>query len=879
MNAPDEEPGGYADVAFEAERPGPQPVPAPPDPGQAGTVDSLAERLRLLKVWAGNPSYEAIRNQVNNAWAAAGRPETELVGRTTVVDCFRSGRRRLNTDLVEAIVQALHPDVGYVAHWRQALRVIAGESAAAAQVRIQDTLPPDLAGFTGRTAELDRLASALDGSHQNGGAVVISAIEGMAGIGKTQLAIRAGHVLLQEQALDRVLFVNLRGFHPDPSQPPADPAAVLEGFLRLLGVPGQQIPHDREARTTAFRRLLAGTRTLVVLDNAATAEQVRPLLPEAPGCPVLVTSRRSLIDLHPATHLAVDVFTADEALQFLTRATAEIPVGDDPGAAARIARRCGYLPLALGLVAGHTRAKPGWTLTDHADWLDERHRDRRLDTGVELALDLSYQHLPADRRRVLRLLALHPGQDLDAYATAALADTDRDTAQAHLRHLADDHLLQHGTPGRYTFHDLIRAYATTRALDEDRPPDRHAALTRLFDHYLAAAATAMDTLHPAETHRRPRISPSGTPAPDLTDPDAALQWLDAERSTLVAVAAHTAAHGWPAHTVWLSRTLSRYLDGGYNTEALTVHGHAHEAARRSGDQSGQANALTDLGVAHMRLGRYAPAAEHFEQALTLFEQGSDAAGQARALNTLGIIAAQSGHHRRATDHYAQALTLFRQAGDRTGEASTLTNLGLVEKRLGRYQAATDHHAQALAVFRQVGDRDGEAYTLNSLGDVETRTGLFGPAGEHLRQALTMFRQLGNREGESSTLDSLGTLYTRLGKPDQATECHRQTLTIVRETGDREGEVWSLNGLGEAALAADRPADALLHHTAALSVATEVDDREQQARAHTGLGHAHQALDDPARAREHYQHGLALYTELDLPEADQVRAHLAPLAAS
>jgi tetratricopeptide (TPR) repeat protein len=591
---------------------------------------------------------------------------------------------------------------------------------------------------------------------------------------------------------------------------------------------------------------------------------------------VLITSRRSLTDLHLATHLAVDVFTPDEALRFLTRSAPGIPVGDDRDAAARIAARCGYLPLALGLVAGHMRAKPGWTLTDHADWLDERHRDRRLDTGVELALELSYRHLPADRRRVLRLLALHPGPDLDAYATAALADTDLDTAQNHLRRLCDDHLLQHGIPGRYTFHDLIRAYATTRAHDEDRPPDRRTALTRLFDHYLATATTAMNTLHPAEAHRRPRISPTGTPTPDLTDPDAALEWLDTERSTLVAVAAHTAAHGWPAHTVQLSRSLSRYLDGGYNADAVTVHGHAREAARHSGDPSGQAHALTDLGIAQLRLARYARAAEHFQQALTLFRQCGDATGQARALNTLGIIAAQSGDQRRATDHYAQALTLFRQAGDRTGEASTLTNLGLVEKRLGRFRAATDHHAQALAVFRQVGDRDGEAYTLNSLGDVETRSGRLGPAGDHLRQALTLYRQLGNREGEGSSLDSLGTLYTRLGKPDQATECHQQTLTIARETGDRAAEVWSLNGLGEAALAAGRPADALLHHTAAHSAATEVGEGEQQARAHTGLGHAHQALGAPALAREHYLKALELFTDRSMPEADQIRAQLTAL---
>jgi hypothetical protein len=274
-----------------------------PDPGQARTLDELIERLRSLKVWAGDPSYEWITGRVNQAWTAAGRPAAELTKKATVVDCFKLGRRRLNTDLVIAVVQALHPDVGYVTHWRQALQVIGGETRAASQVRVQGNLPQDLAGFTGRTAELDRLCHALHRGTQHRGTVVTCAIAGMAGVGKTQLAIHAGHLLTREMPFDAVLFVNLRGFHPDPTQPPADPAAVLDGFLRQLGIAGQQVPHDLPARIITYRNRLAGTRTLVVLDNAATEDQVRPLLPQTPGCLTLITSRRSLTTLQAdATH-------------------------------------------------------------------------------------------------------------------------------------------------------------------------------------------------------------------------------------------------------------------------------------------------------------------------------------------------------------------------------------------------------------------------------------------------------------------------------------------------------------------------------------------------------------------------------------------------
>ncbi|GAA2877269.1 Tetratricopeptide (TPR) repeat [Actinoplanes cyaneus] len=845
----------------------------PPDPVPAGGLDDLVKRLRLLRVWAGEPSYETIKDRVNAAWAAAGRPAGELVCRSTVAYCFRSRRRRLDTELVVAVVRALNPDTGYVALWRQALRVVGGEIEAVSQVRVQDSLPRELTGFTGRAGALDRLRRTIRG----GKAAVTAVIEGMAGVGKTQLAVHAGHLLTRENAFDRVLFVNLRGFDPDPAQPPADPAAVLDGFLRLLGMTGQQIPHTLEARAAAYRDRLAGTRVLVVLDNAASTDQVRPLLPTAPGCLTLITSRCGLAGLRPATHLTVDVFTAAEALAFLTRAVPDVPLGVDPHAAARIAGRCGNLPLALGLITGHIRNTPGWTLTDHADRLDERHHQRRLDTGVELALDLSYQHLSAGPRRLLRLAALHPGQDFDAYAAAALVDAGLPTTQSHLDRLHRDHLLQQSTPGRYTFHDLVRVYATIRVTDEDRPLERRTSLTRLFDHYLAA--TAMNTLHPAEAHYRPVILPAATATPDLTDPDIAREWLDTERLTLVTVAAHTAGHGWPTHTMRLSRILYRYLDGGHNTDALTVHGHAGHAARNSGDPTGLAHALADLGAVHYRLGRYGPAGEHLRQAMDLFRRAGDPAGEARTVNTLGVIAVRSGHYRTASDQFARALTLHREAGDRAGEGRALTNLGFVQGRSGHYRPAIEHHEHALALYRRAGNRVGEADALNGLGEIERRFGQYRPAGDHLRQALTLHRQLGHHSGEAWTLDSLGTLHARLGEPARATKHHQRALTIFRKIGDRYGEAWALNGLGEAARTAGHVANALTHHTAAHTTAAETGDPDQQARAHTGLGHAHHILGNLTLAHAGYQRALALYTDLGVPEAEQVRTCLAALNSS
>jgi len=833
-----------------------------PDPGQATTLDEFAECLLLLKSWAGNPSYETLTGRVN-----ARRPAAEPVGKTTVVDCFRSGRRRLDAELVVTIVAALHPDAGYVTQWRQALRVISGETRAAAQVRVQDSLPADLPGFVGRTAELDRLRLAVRESRDAGDAVVISALAGMAGVGKTQLAVHVGHLLAAEQPFDRVLFVDLRGFHPDPAQPPADPAAVLDGFLRLLGVSGQNVPHGLDARAAAFRQRLAGLRSLVVLDNAADERQAEPLLPGTPGCVALVTSRRSL-RLPAAVTFAVDVFTPADALRYLAAAVPGVPAGTDPDAAARIARRCGHLPLALALIAGQMRARPDWTLTDHADWLDERHDARRLDSGVQLALDVSYRQLPEAERRLLRLLALHPGQDFDEYAGAALTGTEPDAAAGRLRELCAVHLLQPGGPGRYALHDLVRAYAAGRSADEDRRADRTAALTRLFDYYVATAAAAMNVLDPAEAGRRPAVPPAATPPPELTDPVA---WLDAERTNLVAVVGHTTGNGRPAHAIRLAAVLFRYLAGGYHTDAVAVHGQACRAARETGDGAAQARALGHLAVAEVQLGRHEAAVRHLEQSLRLLRESGTALDQARTLNNLGIAETRLGRYDAAAAHHLEALAAYRPTGDRLGQARALHNLGNLESRRGRDLAAVRHYEQANALYRAVGDWLGDAGTLTNVALAEVQLGRHREAEEHVRASLAIARAHGHATFEAWALNCLGTVHLVRGEPAPAAEHHRQALAIFERTGDRDGEAWARNGLGEDARAAGDLGEAIARHTEALAIAVEPDvaDRQQQARAHTGLAWAHHERGDAAEARRHAHEARVRWQELGSPEAGRL----------
>jgi tetratricopeptide (TPR) repeat protein len=748
----------------------------PPDPGTARDLDELVDCLRALKVWAGDPSYDTITRRVNARWSAAGRPANEHARRGTVVDCFRSGRRRLNTDLLIAVVRALHDETGYVTHWRQAMRVTLAETRAGSQVRVFDRLPDDTAAFTGRDAQLSVLRQA------SGGVFVLT---GMAGVGKTQLAVHAGHL---RDGFDSKLFVNLRGFHPDSSQPPASPSAVLDGFLRLLGVPAAAIPHTLGGRASAFESRLSNLRALVILDNAADEDQVRPLLVNAPGVLTMVTSRRELNGLNGVVRLSVDVLSPPEAIRLLSEAVPSVPLGADPSAYGRVARRCGFLPLALTVVGGQMGAAPGWTVTDHADRLDERHQHHRLDSGVELALHSSYQSLPSSRQILLRRLASHPGQDLDDQAAAALLSADLSETREQLTQLTADHLVEHPVPGRFSLHDLVRSYAAERSVEEDRQQDRREALTRLFDHYLYGAATAMDLLYPAEKHRRPSLDFVG-PFPGPPSAKAALMWLDAERATLVAVCLHAARNDWPTLAIRLAATLYSYLDnGGYPADAVTVHTEARHAAQSLGDRGAEAGALISLGVVHWQMGNYPAAIDELTQSLELFRAVGDVRGEARALGNLGVAYTKTGQLELSIGFHDQALSRFVAIGDHVGEANTLTNIGDAYVRSGRVAPAADHHSRALLIFRAQGHRGGEATALTNLGDVHVRLGRHPEAVREHEEALAIFGELGERYGQTCALNGLGEALTGLGRHATAIERHRAALELaisIDEPGEQE----------------------------------------------------------------------------------------------
>jgi tetratricopeptide (TPR) repeat protein len=698
-------------------------------------------------------------------------------------------------------------------------------------------------------------------------------------LGKTALAVHWAHQIA-DRFPDGQLYVNLRGYDPGPPMPPAE---ALAGFLRALGVPGQDIPPELDERAAGYRSLLAGRRMLVLLDNAREVAQVRPLLPGAPGCVTLVTSRDALAGLvarDGAARLEVDLLPLAEATGLLRVLIGE-RAATDPVATAALAEACCRLPLALRVAAELAAARPAASVPGLVAEL--ANQQRRLDllaagadprTAVRAVLSWSCRQLDPGAARAFRLAGLHPGPELEPYAVAALTGGTPGQAGDVLERLARAHLIHPAGPGRHAMHDLLRDYARELAAAQDEQDGQRAALTRLFDYLLHTAAAAMDALYPAERHRRPRIPRPATPGPSLTGPAAAQAWLDAERASLVAVTAYAAAHGWPGHAVRLATTLFRYLETcAYYQEASAICGCARAAARESGDQAAEAEALNGLGLIDGQQDRHQQAAGRLRQALALYRQAGDQTGEARARNNLGLVEGRRGRYPQAARHHQQALLLYRQAGDRAGEARALGNLGVIDRRQRRYPQAARHHEEALALYRQAGDRAGEAHALTNLGTAELWQACYPQAADHLGQALALHRETSNRTGEARTLASLADIELRQGRYPQASESFRRALAIFRQIGDRAGEADVLNGLGEAFLATGQAGPARTQHAAALALASQIHDAYQQARAHHGLGLACQASGDPGAARHHWEQALALYLGLEAPEAEDVRARL------
>ncbi|GAA2282194.1 XRE family transcriptional regulator [Streptomyces ruber] len=730
--------------------------------------------------------------------------------------------------------------------------------------RVPCLLPGDVAGFTGRERQmawLDRLTVADQASTT----AVIGLVSGTPGVGKTALAVHWAH-RVRPAFPDGQLYVNLRGY--DPEQP-MTAGEALARLLTALGLRGQDIPLDVDDRAARYRSELVGRRMLVVLDNAAAAEQLRPLLPGTATCATLVTSRDALpglVALHGAHRLVLDLLPVDDA-QALLRRLIGSRVEAEPQATATLAELCRRLPLALRLAAELAAARPHHSLTALATELADRQRrldllaaDEEVGAGVRTVFSWSYQRLPADAARAFRMLALHPGPDWNAHATAALTHTSLDTARRLLDQLARAHLIQPTGPDRYTMHDLLHAYAAELTITTDPEGDRHIALTRLFDHYLTTATTATTSLGHHRIDQRPRLfhlTPV-SPAPPVDAPDTARTWLDAERANLVAVCAHAARHGWHHHALDLAATLFRHLDiGGHYTVALTIHSHACDAARHTGDHSGEAYALIFLGLVYWRQGHFQQATDHHRRALNLARQTGYRDGQAHALAFLGLVYWRQGEFQQAAGHERQAADLFRRTGNRDGQAHALIFLGLVYWQQGHYQQAVDYHRQATDLFQETENRDGEAYALTFLGLVYWQQGLYQKAADHHRRSLDLSVLLGNRAGQAYALVHLGMVYWRQGHHQEAADYYSRGLHLFSDLGNRDGQVHVLACLGLVHWRQGHYQEAADHHRRSLDLARQTGNRVGQANGLTFLGLVYCQQGHHQEAADHHRRALDL----------------------
>ena len=540
-----------------------------------------------------------------------------------------------------------------------------GAAAGASAAATTRTLPRDIASFTGRGPELARLTGAVAGAAARGGVVGIHAIGGMAGIGKTTLAVHAAHQLAPGFP-DGQFFVPLHAH--TPGQRPADPADALASLLLTAGIAAQQIPPGLEARAGRWRDCVAGKKILLLLDDAAGHDQVTPLLPGTAGALVLVTSRRHLTALEDAQSISLDTLTAGEAAELLARLAAR--PGLDPGdpAVGEITGLCGCLPLAVGMLARQLHHHPAWTPADlAADLAAARDRLELMaaeNVSVAAAFGLSYADLTPGQQRLFRRLGLHPGTDIDAYAAAALDGTDPAAARRGLAGLYDQYLLTEPARGRYRLHDLIREHARTLAA-ADPAAETDQGLGHLLDYYQHTAALAEARLA-RQSRTRPApaavISPPAA-VPDLPDRTGALSWVRAERASLLACLDHATRTGQHARAVALTAGLAALLrqDGPWS-EAITRHATAAQAARHLGDRPGEASALNDLGVVRRLTGDYPGAAEALEAALGLCRDLSDRLGQANALNELGAVRRLTGDYLGAAEALEEALGRYRDLG-------------------------------------------------------------------------------------------------------------------------------------------------------------------------------------------------------------------------
>ena len=642
-------------------------------------------------------------------------------------------------------------------------------------------LPQDVPDFTGREGELARLAELAEGRR-----VVATAISGTAGVGKTALAVHAAHQLLPRFP-DGQLYADLRGY--TEGQAPAEPGEVLGMFLRRLGVAAAEMPAGAEERSGLLRQLLASRRVLMLLDNAVTKEQVRPLLPGAGASLVLITSRSMLLDLEVDERIGLDAFGAEQADALLAALIGNERAAAEQEAMARVREWCGRLPLALRIAGQLLAAHPAWPVDRLAGMLaEEQDRLTQLSAGdprVCAAVGVSYRQLANGDARLFRLLGLIPGRDFVVAAAASLSGTGLGAAWSMLDRLALAALVTEDATGRFGMHDLLRPFARRMCHEVDDQSSRDAAEARLVGHYVELAEL-LDACLDAE------LRPAAAQVPEqaggsLPAPEEALAIFETERTSLLAAVGLAERRGWDQQ-VWrlcdgMGRPLERlhYLD-----DELTVQESALAAVRRAGITPGaEGSALGNLGGAYLELRRFEEAIACYQDALAIFRQTGDRRRGGLTLTNLGVAYGGLRRFEEEVRCCQEALAIHGETGGPQDLGLPLRNLGLAYYNLERLEDAINCNQDALAIYRQTGDRYGEGLTLTNLGAAYYKLGWLEEAIGCYQDAVAIYRETGDRRREGLTLSNLGLAYQGLQRPDRAIAVWRDAASAMRDAGDRE----------------------------------------------------------------------------------------------
>ena len=746
------------------------------------TQRELLDELDRWRVRAARGTGKA-RVPLRDLEASCGVPRSSLAK-------YLAGATVMPADVLDAVVQALGADAKQTREWAVAWEEATMDHLRSGRPEVESVrgvwqLPADTGLFTGRSDEVQAivdLAEQASGSNDPG-AVVIAAIDGMGGVGKTALAVHAGH-LLADRFPGGALFVEL---HTHTVGVAARTAFDAQGSaLVALGVAPQSIPADPDTRAAAYRHRLAGTRTLIVVDDARDVAQIRTLLPGTAGCLVLVTSRNRLKALDDAEALRLDVLPQDEAIDLFCRTAGLGRAGTDDPAVAQTVRLCAGLPLAVRITGALLRARPAWTPQHLLNDLTENLAGLKgFDDGqrrLPAVLDMSYRYLPEPAAELFRRLGQIPGPDSDTWAAAALIDCDPKTAGRLLAQLADRSMLTEHTAGRWAMHDLLREHTHTLADAEDGPEQRHAALERLLHYYAHTAQSAS-----VFVACRPRPTPDGSApahAPGLTDAEAARAWLRTEYPNLDAAWTHAHIGRLDRHTIALAAGVAEILhtDAPWS-RALEIHQAADRVARRV-RPAARANVLNDLGWVRALAGDYPGAVDALKRALEIYRTFDNHLGAANALNSLALVLHQIGDSPGAADAQEQALEIYRQLGNRLAEGNALSSLGLVRQQIGDLPGAADAEKRALEIFRQLGDRNGEAAALNFYGATVAALGDRLRALTIFHQALAMNRELSKPDDEAISLEGLADHHLATGEPAQGLTYLNQALEIYQRLGMR-----------------------------------------------------------------------------------------------